>query len=280
MKVFKNLRGLDWSHIELTYVTHFYLNKDNAEEILSIFEDYAKLPADILDRVLFVLVDDGSPRSYEIKNWPLNMIVLRVTEDISWNNPGARNLGMTYAKSDKVFLTDIDHQLDEKSFETLLKWDRCGRTLWRVPRLDASGKKVRSHANTFLLSRGFFLKNFGYDEALCGHYACDDTFFVKYMKYHGARQGMIPWGAVAKIRGMKTQGYTHTLDRDKSHNKELVAKKIEEIKTYGATAGHGREFLNFEWKVERIMRRDVPPKGKKNFFWAFSWWGRWAMGEK
>jgi len=279
MEIHKSLRGLDWSHIRLSYVTHFYTNKPHSVDALSLFDEYSTLPGDILDRVLFVAVDDGSPQPYELRDWPLNLIVLRVKEDIPWNNPGARNLGVVNAKSDKVFITDIDHQLDLSGFRKLLSLPAVGRKLWRLPRVDSAGQPCRSHANSFLLSRGFFLKNYGYDEALCGHYACDDTFFVKHMKYHGAQQWMLPRSATLRLRKSIGVGDVHTLKRDMTHNKTLVGQKINEIKNYGAQAGHSREFLNFDWEVLRVTRRAVPPPGKKDPLWALSWWGRWVFGE-
>jgi hypothetical protein len=282
IKTFTSLRGLDWSHIRLSYVAPLYLNRPNSEQVLSIFDDYSKLPAEILDRVLFVLVDDGSPQAYTLKDWPLNMIVLRVGEDIPWNNPGARNLGVLYAKSDKVFVTDIDHQLDSVSFRKLLDLRAPARNLWRLPRFSHDGKKLRAHANTFLLSRGMFMKYFGYDEELCGSYACDDTLFVKYLKYHGMRLSTLSNGARATVRFIKNfedQPYTHTLSRDKTRNKAIVARKLKDIWTFGKNAGHSHQFLNFEWKVVRVTRREVPPQ-KEDKLWALGWWGRWFTGER
>jgi hypothetical protein len=155
--------------------------------------------------------------------------------------------------------------------------------LWRLPRIGSDGKRRKSHANTFLLSRGFFLKNYGYDEGLCGNYGCDDTMFVRFMKYHGACPGMIFWaGVCANVRAFKRDaagGYTHSLSRDLKPNEALVARKLKEIKTYGQEAGHSREFLNFDWKVVRVTRRPVPPPENKDPFWAWSWWGRCLMGE-
>ncbi len=276
-----NLKGLAWDHIRLSYVAPLYLNKPNAAEVLSIFDEYSKYPAEILDRVLFVLVDDGSPQSYELKDWPLNMIILRVGEDIPWNNPGARNLGMLYAKSDKVFVTDIDHQLDPESFRKILKLPECGRHIWRLPRFAHDGTPLRAHANTFILSRGRFMRYFGYDEELCGSYACDDTLFVKFMKYHGMRVSTLGNGARATIRNLPAvPGGTHTLNRDMSRNKGIVARKLDEIWNYGPNAGHSRQFLNFEWKTVRVTRRKVPPPEKKQPLWAPGWWFRWIWAER
>ena len=145
--------------------------------------------------------------------------------------------------------------------------------------MDSDGKRCRSHANSFLLSRGFFLKNFGYDEELCGNYACDDTFFVKYMKYHGAQQWMRSPRATLTIRKAMNAGQAHTLSRDMSHNKAVVESKIRSIKDYGSEAGHSRQFLNFDWEVLKVSRRDVPPPEKRDSLWALGWWGRWVFGE-
>lgn len=277
---YENLKGLAWDHIRLSYVAPLYLNKPNAEEVLSIFDDYATYPAEVLDRVLFVLVDDGSPQPYKLKDWPLNMIVLRVKEDIPWNNPGARNLGMLYAKSDKVFVTDIDHQLDPASFQKILRLPECGRNIWRLPRFASTGEKLRAHANTFVLSRGHFFRYFGYDEELCGSYACDDTLFVKFMKYHGMRLSTLGNGARTVVRGFENTKATHTLNRDMSRNKAIVARKIDEIWKRGAQAGHSRQFLNFEWEVARVTRRSVPQAQEKAPLWAPAWWSRWLLGER
>lgn len=273
-------KGLDWSHIRLSYVAPLYLNKPNAAEILSIFDHYASYPADVLDRVLFVLVDDGSPAPYQLKDWPLNMIVLRVGEDIPWNNPGARNLGLLYAKSDKVFVTDIDHQLDVESFRKILRLPQCGRNVWRLPRFAANGQPLRSHANTFVLSRGAFFRYFGYDEELCGSYACDDTLFVKYLKYHGMRTSTLQNGAKTTVRAIGDTKGTHTLDRDKTRNRTIVARKMKEIWAQGPHAGHSHQFLNFEWKLVRITRRGVPAPEAPQPLWAATWWGRWLTGER
>jgi hypothetical protein len=219
------LRGLDWSHIRLSYVVPVYVNKPGAEKELSLFDDYSKYPAGILDRILFVLVDDGSPLPYEIKDWPLNMIVLRVKEDIPWNNYGAKNLGVVFAKSDKVLITDLDHQVDPESFRKIIGMASLGRTIWKLPRLDAQGKKKRAHADTFLISRGQFMKNYGYDEIYCGNYAGGDTMLVKYAKFHGCRV-LVAWnGARIQLRPAETEGMTHSLKRDGNHNHRIYCQR-------------------------------------------------------
>lgn len=269
--------NLDWSHIRLTYATPLYLNQDNADEVFSLFREYAnKLPADLLEQILFVVVDDASPTKLEIPSLPINMIVLRVGEDIPWNNPGARNLAVVAAKSDKVFLTDIDHELDEKTFRKFLRMENPGKTLWRLKRFFA-GERVRRkpHANSFLLSRGYFLKHYGYDEDFCGSYASDDVHFVKYFKYHGARVVTIMGDYKMISRGLTKGGkYTHSLDRDKTRNRKLKVEKLAQMKTYGPEAGHSRNFLNFTWQVAYTSQRKPQNAPKQQKCWYMRWWLR------
>ncbi|MDA3967804.1 hypothetical protein [Helicobacter sp. WB40] len=91
-----------YSHIRLTYITHFYCNIDNIDSVISLLRDYEKYNKDILDVVLFIVIDDGSPVSYEIPQFDLNLHWIRINEDIPWNQSGARNLGVVYAKSDNI----------------------------------------------------------------------------------------------------------------------------------------------------------------------------------
>jgi hypothetical protein len=277
-------RGNDWGHIRLSYVVPVYINKPNAEDVLAIFKRYASYKKEILDRVLFVVADDGSPVKYDFPKLGLNLIYLKIDEDISWNNPGARNLGVVFAKSDKVFISDIDHELDEKTFEIFLKMPSPQKDLWRIPRFTVKGEKLRlPHANTFLLSRGHFLKHFGYDEAFCGHYAGDDVFLAKYLKTYGGRIRTLHNGARAtKVEYPAKDGetFTHTLVRDKTYNKSIFLAKMASMRKFGRYAdGHSREFLNFPFHVERIDRREVPAPEKKDGFWAYTWWARWLWGK-
>jgi hypothetical protein len=278
-------RGLDWSHIRLSYVVPIYISKPNADAVLAIFRRYATYPKEILDRVLFVVVDDGSPVAYEMPHFGLNLIYLKIDEDIPWNNPGAHNLGMVFAKSDKVFISDIDYELDPKTFEILLRMPTPQKDLWRFPRFTPSGEQLRlPHSNTFLLSRGHFLKHFGYDEAFCGHYAGDDVFLAKYLKTYGGRVRTLHNGArVVKIEYPRLPGATddstHTLVRDKSYNKTIFLQKMASMRQFGRYAdGHSREFLNFPFHVERVDRREVPPPEKTDRVWAHVWWARWLFG--
>ncbi|MDF3059536.1 MAG: hypothetical protein K0R17_3751 [Rariglobus sp.] len=265
----------DHSHIELTYITHFYCNKPGSfEHVRSLLEAYASYPAEILDRMHFVLVDDGSPVPYEIPDFNLNLTWLRITEDIPWNNPGARNLGVTYAKSDKVVLTDLDHQFPAETFRHIVERGECGRNFYKIYRTGDDGKIMRSHPNLFLMSRARFMRLWGYDEHFCGHYAHDDMWFVKFQKWHGSRQCHLPKKVRVFIRLKEARTFTHSLQRDLSTNEKIYEEKRAAIENFGRNQGHTRRFLDFKWNVELERARPTVPPLKKNRAWKLLWWFR------
>lgn len=109
----------DKSHIDLTYVTHFYCNQKKIDAVTELLKQYEQYPSELLDRIEFVIIDDCSPIEYEIPDINLNFRWLRITTDIQWNQGGARNLGVTFAKSDKILLSDLDHAFPRQKHSSI-----------------------------------------------------------------------------------------------------------------------------------------------------------------
>ena len=270
----------DWSHISLSYVTHFYLNQESPEAVLGMLRRYERYSADLMDRVQFVIVDDGSPLYFEIPDLDLNLTWLRIDEDIRWNNPGSRNLGVVWAKSDKVLLTDLDHEFPEETLRAMADAPPCGKNIYKIYRRDTeSGALRKGHSNTFFLSRARFLRFGGYDEEFCGHYGSDDTRFVKYQKAQGTRFLYFPKDYVCFHRPDidKSRAY-HNLHRDLSFNTPVDSRKRLEMEVHGHEAGHSRMFLNFTWTKVRESRRDVTVVRPVDRLWKRLWVLRWPAG--
>ena len=140
-KVFfkKNCDKHDKSHIDLTYITHFYCNQKSIDSVVELLREYEKYPSDILDRVEFVIVDDCSPLEYSIPHFNLNFRWLRIVTDIPWNQGGARNLGATLAKSDKILMSDLDHAIPFKTLEFLANHRNPGRNFYKLWRKKQDG---------------------------------------------------------------------------------------------------------------------------------------------
>ncbi len=264
----------DFGHIELSYVTHFYFNQKSPKSIFDLLETYARYDRSLREKILFVLVDDGSSVEYTVPELPLNILWLRITRDIPWNQAGARNLGMTYAKSDKVVLTDIDHIFPEETLRGLVKARPCGRRFYKFHRKTDEGKLRKGHPNIFYLSRGRFFELFGYDEEFGGAYGAEDYRFVKYQKACGSWQRYFPKRYFIHENKVDREKSYHTLTRDLSLNTPIDSRKRAEMETYGHKLGHSRMFLNFEWQLvsKQFLRPRETPKIDKT--WKYLSWVR------
>ena len=250
----------DHSRIGLTYITHFYLNQSSTVTIFDLLKKYAAYDPAVLDRVQFVIVDDGSPLKYEIPPLGLNLTWLKVRQDIPWNQAGARNLGVTYARSDKILITDVDHEFPEATLRHMVEHAHCGRRVYKFWRYtpESPGKLKRGHPNIFFLSRARYLELHGYDEEFAGSYGAEDFRFMKWQKVHGSVSPHLAraYFAIEREKIDRKTAY-HSLHRDHSFNTPVDLRKQYESQWHGFDAGHSRMFLEFEWDV--LSRQQRPP---------------------
>jgi hypothetical protein len=135
-------------HLQLAYVTNFYSNRQNENPAIDLLSRYAKYYPALLDRVHFVIVDDGSPIEYQLPDFDLNLTWIRIDQDIPWNTSGGRNLGMLYARADNVFMTDMDIEVPELTLAYFARRAPCGRWMYRPMRRNAAtGAEIGRHPN-------------------------------------------------------------------------------------------------------------------------------------
>lgn len=261
----------DLSHIGLAYVTHFYLNQDGKAAVLDLLRRYAGYDPALLDRIHFVIVDDGSPVRCAPPDLPLNLTWLRVRQDIPWNQAGARNLGAVYARCDKMLVTDVDHEFPEEVLRRMVERGSCGKRISKFWRRGADGGYYHCHPNTFFLSRGRYFELYGYDEEFAGAYGAEDVRFMKYQKAHGSLAMYLSkkYWCLERTDIDRGKAY-HSLKRDHSVNTPVDSRKRLELEWYGPAAGHSRAFLSFEWDLLVQRWRDfhgaAPPTRR--------WWKR------
>ena len=247
-----------FGHIELTYVTTFYFNQTDSSSVSELLQRYAAYSGDLLDRIQFVLVDDGSPVPVEIPaDLDLNVLLLRIPVDVPWNHAAARNLGAICARSDKLLLTDVDHEFPEDTLRRIVGMGELRRTMYMFFRLDQNGDHTRRHLNTFLLSRARYLALYGYDEEFCGHYGLEDDLFRRWHRHHGTRIRMLP-GASVKLRTVDHDRGYHSLPRDRAHNAAVFARKRQLWEERGPNAAYSRMFLGAPFAVIADLRRAPP----------------------
>jgi len=273
-------RSAQYGFIELSYVIPFYFDQDDHESLDALLRQYAGCDPILLDRIQFVLVDDCSRVPVRIPaDINLNIRLLRIREDIPWNQGGARNLGVVYSRSDKVLATDLDHEFTEETLRYLVDMPPLGRRMYRFRRLGTDGRPTRPHPNTFLMSRGRFLMFYGVDEEFCGAYGAEDGMFWRWQRYNGTRFSYLPKRYASRLRALDRERSYHSLERDKTRNTALKHRKKKEWAMIGGYGGHSRQFLNFTWDIvedrKRVGMRWQPPV---NRWWKRLWFLRWLLG--
>ncbi|MDR2684821.1 MAG: hypothetical protein LBB53_05520, partial [Prevotellaceae bacterium] len=107
----------------LSYIVSVYFNQADRDHFLTVLlRQYESYPKEIMQYIQFVIVDDGSPQPVALpKDINLNIKLLRILQDIAWNSDGGRNLGVVYAPTSKILLTDIDHDFPPELLAMMLK---------------------------------------------------------------------------------------------------------------------------------------------------------------
>jgi hypothetical protein len=131
-----------------------------------------------------ILIDDGSQKypAYDIfKECRLPKKLYRVTEDIPWNQHGARNLGARKACKDNenmwLFMSDIDILLTQEAAIDLFTRELDPAHYYTMERAFLPDLQRRKyHCNTFLVKHSIYWAVNGYDEDYCGTYGGDGPF--------------------------------------------------------------------------------------------------------
>lgn len=205
----------------LSVVVNYYQN----ETALHFFMDaFRKMAVFFADEIELVLVDDCSPTPVDpavfldIKN----ISVLRVTEDIPWNMPAARNIGALEARGRVILFVDVDHVVEEDEFEHLLEDVRAIQLGVRLtPNRKRPGDEVihnelKPNINCFLISRQDFFKVGGYEEIFSGCYGFEDKYFRYCCRWAGVEDRSASF-RLSVLKGGATKG----LPRDTARNKTI-----------------------------------------------------------
>lgn len=153
----------------------------NPQMLARQFETWASYPAELLDRVEFIVVDDGSPEpAAEVPRPSIPLRIFRALKDEPWHQDGARNLGALHARNEWIFFGDMDHVVPESSLRAMLSHKSHPFHFYRFPRRLVDGSRaIKPAVNIFAVTRDVFWKTGGYDERYCGAYGSDHDFVAK-----------------------------------------------------------------------------------------------------
>jgi hypothetical protein len=176
----------------LNFVYPYYMN---GEMFIEQQKRWLSFPKNILKKLRFIIVDDGSPKN-PAANFLLDeqnilqMDLYRIDVDIPWNADGARNLGALFCINEWMFLSDIDHflpldciitifELKARKCEFFLFNRRIARSAWKdISELEP----CRPHKSTFLIHWELYWKAGGFNEDYSGLYSMGWTFRNKLRK--------------------------------------------------------------------------------------------------
>jgi len=230
--------------ISLSLVTH-HLNGHH--KVQTLLQELSKLDAQVRTQFEIIIVDDCSDKAIIPQINGLNLKAYRITDDIPWNQAGARNLGCFMAESPWVLFFDIDQVPLEDSVSLILESIKdletnCLYYFYVKDFIDSNlKKKLDIHPNTFLANTQRFKTTCMYDEDFAGHYGYEDLYLPYVWEFYGGKRLILGNTPLFKDTKFKTE----KLDRSSVINEALALKKINtDLKKPSS-------FIRFSWENQK-----------------------------
>lgn len=217
----------------LSNITHYYNNKD---AIVERVEQWKRLPLIIRKKIEFIIIDDGSKDKFNLDLEGLNAKFLRITSNIPWNQPGARNLGVIYSQSSWMLLHDVDQYFYDRFYLFLLEYiiaNKLSRDFMYFIRIKElvdiqNGQNLKYHPNSFVVDRDQFISSGMYDEDFSGSYGYDDTYVTKTWLRMGHQRALLP-EVFSENRGAGTTDLNRNLEKNKELLRSKLSSPIEKV---------------------------------------------------
>lgn len=210
----------------------------------------------IVDNVKFIVIDDcGDPPVKDPELLIGDIEIYRVTDQIPWNQMGARNLGMQQASGWCVML-DVDMVLTASMIRKMIKWvedkEKNETTLFGICRKlkdGTLGPVNLSTPNAWLLHRDTFFDVGGYDEDFAGNKGWSDVQLMHVIqaltKFHHTATLWAEW----YHDDLVDDALVMSLDRSVRVNRGKHLAKMDEFKKLGAKKWVEKKKANirFRW---------------------------------
>lgn len=174
----------NFKNIKFSLVYTYYNNLTMLEKQVEEWNNYSEDIGSILE---FILIDDcskESPISSFKKLKYNNKKLLRVKQDIPWNQDCARNIGAYESIGEWIFMCDMDIVLPKLMANNLFLNTKLEKNKYYIfnrslaPKFDS----FKIPKNIFLVTKENFWKINGYDEDYCGTYGSDRYFLNNLQK--------------------------------------------------------------------------------------------------
>ena len=213
----------------LTFVMATYGQPKMLEKWWETLRTY---PEAVAAKIRLVIVDDHGDPPAEIPEdirGIFKAALYRVTKNIPWNQPGARNLGVHVAKTDWLLLLDPDMVVEPKVATALLVHSRKmkrGQLVKLLLRYTDNTYDATS-PNVYLLHKADFNQVGGYDEDYAGHKGWSDVQFMHTLRGFKMRflKPVGLWVRYYRPRDV-ADATVNTLPRSVKHNRSLHIRKM------------------------------------------------------
>lgn len=203
------------------------------------FETLRRYTPEMLESLELLIVDDCGEPAAEIPADIQAMLpcqLLRVTENIPWNQPGARNLALDHCNTDLVLFVDPDMVFPPAMMEDMILFGER-LELGNVIRFQLKHRKTGaldpSSPNTWFLHVSDFLAVGGYDEDYAGHKGWSDVQLLDVMTSHYKIHHEPGLHADFYDVGEIPDAMVTTLERSHKHNRHQRLLKVKEARMMG-----------------------------------------------
>ena len=226
----------------LSIISHFY---NEHEWVNKQIAHWQQINPQFRDFFEFILVDDFSDEKYKLPKTDLNIRLFRVTDDIPWNQGGARNLATFHATGSVALFADIDQHIKIEFLERLcvsvpniqrnmIHFFKSNPPLINIQ----NGETLIHHPNSFFVNLKDFKTLVHYDEDFVGHYGFEDVFLLRAWEKLGGKVTLVNEDVSSQL-----PFGTLSLNRDIKTNEALIQKKVffEDCKM-------SNSILRFSWE--------------------------------
>lgn len=231
--------------MEITFVYPYY---ENGTMFRFQQEVWNRYPSDLKKQLHIIVVDDCSKHNPAAKfiapNIGVDLQLYRIEKKVAWNWLEARNIGVHYANTEWLLLTDMDHVVRMKIFQRLMR---------RLPDLDPTKvyqfSRVRAprmdhykfHNDSFLVTKELFWKCGGYDEDYAGQYGTSGMFRRRLFSAASGHVLFTDMSLILYPREVIADASTTNLPRKHGRDPNGIRRITEEKKQSGRLAP--RHFL-------------------------------------
>ncbi|EPG7578466.1 glycosyltransferase [Providencia huaxiensis] len=229
----------------LSIIYSYYNQPKMLIKVINVINMYCD---DIKEKIELIIVDDGSKESPLIKkNIDCDSTFIKISEDVGFNNGGAKNLGIKYATGKWCLILDLDHWFDHNEMRKVIKFceGQYNRSLleyiktvkgidnywYLISRVTSSGKNLNPNPNVKLVIRSF-LSQCMYDEDFSGYYGYEDVLQMIMLNNLLGKHRILPKIKVYLDQDEDDSNTISITQRDTTRNKQLLKDKISGVAPY------------------------------------------------